>query len=212
MNALVPSDLIENGKLTLNSENKPCLKGKVFDAIVYLYPQFAKEKTLRFLEQYSSNNGKLMLEGVTKNDFNGNNISARFEKIKSNATFRMFEIPKIPEFGIMKNVIQGGCYNMDGSVVLTDYESLKTNVPTTFIVELDGKTYSGNYVGMLAFKSEEGKLTKITSSGLLELKRNGKTVLKFDALTTFYYELNGDEKILTIADKQNRVKLIVCKL
>jgi len=96
--------------------------------------------------------------------------------------------------------------------VLTDYKSLKTNTPTAFSVQLDGKTYSGSYIGMLAFRSENGKLSKITSSGLLELKQNDRMILKFDAAQTLFYEVKGDEKTLTIADKQRKCRPTVCKL
>jgi hypothetical protein len=212
MNALVPSDLIENGKLTLNGKNKPSLNGQVFDAVVYLYPQFAKEKTLHFLEQYASTGGKLMLEGVACNDFYGNNISVRFEKIRQNATVKQFDIQQISNLMISKNTLSNGCYNTDGSVVLTDYKSLKTNTPTAFSVQLDGMIYSGSYIGMLAFMSENGKLSKITSSGLLELKQNDRMMLKFDAAQTLFYEVKGDVKTLTIADKHRKCRPTVCKL
>lgn len=50
LNALVPTDLIENDLLTLNKENKPIMNGHTFDAVVYLNPQYAKPKTLDFIK------------------------------------------------------------------------------------------------------------------------------------------------------------------
>ena len=212
MNALVPSDLIENGQLTLNKENKPTLKGNTFDAIVYLYPQYAQPKTLVFLEKYASNGGKLMLEGRADHDFSGRDIRAQFELLQKNATVVGFDITKIPSLAISKNAIEDGCYTDDRAVVLTDYASLIRNKPKHFDAILNGEYYSGSFIGMLAIQSDKGKLTKITSSGLIDLKRNGKQLLKFEKPQTLFFENKNGEKVFTLVDATKTIRPTICKL
>ena len=212
VNALVPSDLIESGLLTLNTDNKPCLNGRVFDALIYLYPQYARERTIQFLEKYTNNGGKLMLEGEATNDFNGVDISDRFKKIKLKSTVSGFDLTKIQSLNIIENYIKGGCYTADSSVVLTDYPSVKSNKPCNFSAELEGVNYSGSYIGMLGLKSINGELTKITSTGLIELKRENKKVLKFNQPQSLFFETIGHEKVLTLLDELKKVKPIICIL
>ncbi len=212
MNALVPSDLIENGQLTINKENKPTLKGKTFDAIVFLYPQYAKKKTLDFLQKYAAAGGKLMLEGKANHGFAGHDVCQQFEAIAKKANVMGFEVAKISMLGIPKNVIDGGCYTDNHAVVLTDYQSLAQQKPIRFEVLLDGIRYSGSYVGMLALQSDKGKLTRIASSGLVELKRNNATILQFEKPQVLSYENKDNQKDLMLVDSAKKIRPLVCHL
>ena len=79
--AVVPSDLIDNGELKLDLSNHPVLNGHTFQAIVYLYPQYAKRTTLDFLDKFAiSHGGALMLEGEATNDFEGAPVGRQFEQ------------------------------------------------------------------------------------------------------------------------------------
>lgn len=50
--AVVPSDLIDNGMLKLDTQGRPVIHGHTFHAIIYLYPEYAKPSTLSFLDAY----------------------------------------------------------------------------------------------------------------------------------------------------------------
>jgi hypothetical protein len=55
--ALLPSDFIDNGQITIGIDHHPVVNGHRFDALVFLDPQYAKEPTLRFLKHYSDAGG-----------------------------------------------------------------------------------------------------------------------------------------------------------
>jgi hypothetical protein len=105
INALVPTDLIEEKKLTIGANGKPTLKGHQFDAVVFLNPQYAKEPVLQFLESYTKQGGKLMIEGTATVDFNGNNIADRFASIADKATVKQFFIDDITSVALFLDLV-----------------------------------------------------------------------------------------------------------
>ena len=202
-NALVPTDCIENNTLKVNAAGKPEMNGHTFDAVLFLYPQYAKESTIKFLESYVAKGGKLMINGTATTDFMGNDVTNRFKKIYDKAVATSYSIADIPKLGIQKNAIENGCKNEDGSITFTDYISLKLNRPTTFSVNIDGDTYTGNYIGMAAIAaSKQAGLKKFTATGFTELKKNEKIILQFNKPTDILLEGNK----LIIADATKTLK------
>ena len=59
LNALVPTDLIADGRLKINVNGKPQIQGHEFDAVIFLYPQYARKSTFDFLKKYVDNGGKM---------------------------------------------------------------------------------------------------------------------------------------------------------
>lgn len=177
--AVIPSDLIDNGSLKLNSAGRPVLNGHTFRAIVYLYPQYAKGSTLSFLDRYTRQGGALMLEGDATRDFNGEPIGKIFGKIEARARVRKFSVDDIPELGVSNSVLQGiGGELEDGSIILTDLSSLETNQPRTFAVEVNGHRFSGDYIGVFALKAgPDGSIQKLACGGCSTLSRDGRVVL-----------------------------------
>lgn len=211
MNALVPDDVIENGILKLNAESKAAINGRIFNVILLLYPQFMKKETLFFFRDFAQNGGKLLLYGDAQLDFYGKSVDTLFTEIKKYAT--PFDITNIEKTGIEKNVITEGCYTADNSVVLTNYASVVQNKYHYFEVEIDKNKFSGSYKGMLALKCENGKISKIVSTGLKELKKNGKKVLSFDEGRAFFYDVVNSKKCITIFDeKMKKRPKIISKL
>jgi len=207
LNAIVPSDLIVEGKLTLNADGKPVMNGHVFDAVLYLNPQYARELVLKFLEDYEAKGGKLMLEGAADRDFKGNDISGRFNAIDEKATVNGYSIENLAMLGLQKNVLPDGCKNEDGSYVFTDENSLRTASIALFTVNIDGVEYSGKYKGIALIAADQPSgLKKFTAAGFAELSRNGKVILSFKEPVNIYLEKQNGKYELTVADP---AKLIV---
>lgn len=180
-NVLIPSDLIESGKLRLNAEGKPEMNGHVFDSVLYIAPQYARESQLKFLEDYTKAGGKLVLDGEATRDFQANDITARFAAIASRAALTRLDPKEMTRLGVPKTLLPDGCRNADGSYVFTDLPSLKGGRAATFRVNLGGADYTGTYHGLSAIKADrQGNLEKFTAAGFQELQKNGKVLLKLD--------------------------------
>lgn len=200
LNALVPSDVIVDGRLTIRPDGKAVMNGHVYDAIVYLNPQYAREKVLAFLEEYTRKGGKLMLEGSADHDFNATPVAARFAAISSKATVKGFAIADLPKLGIQKNLLPDGCRNEDGSYTFTDRASLTGPEIATFRVAISGNEYEGDYKGIAVISGNGQGVTKLAVTGLKELRMNGKPVLRFAAPTDVYVDRRNGKSSFTIAD------------
>lgn len=201
LNALVPSDLITHHILKIGKDGKPVMNGHTFDAVLYLYPQYAKESELKFLEDYVNKGGKLMIEGKADHDFDANEISKRFKNIYDKATVRGYSVENLSKLGLQKNLLSDGCKNEDGSYVFTDFNSLMGDNIAQFNVNIDGDNYSGLYKGLAVIKADKKNgLTKFGANRFKELKRNGKTILSFQApVDIFVSRINGKLNI-TVKD------------
>jgi hypothetical protein len=175
--ALLPSDLIDAGEITFDSTGHPMVNEHRFDCLVYLDPQYAKETTLRFLEGFTGSGGKLMIEGTASRDFDGNNITGRFQKIAELAIVRGFDTNRLPEISAHTNSLVDGAFMEDGGVIFTDYPSWHLNKPKPFQAILRGHEYSGSYVGVCALKvNEAGALEKFVCGDFSELSRDGQAL------------------------------------
>jgi len=213
LNALVPTDLISSGKLRLDSVGKPVLCGHKFDAIVFLYPQYSKESTLKFLEEYVNKGGKLMMEGQASYDFEGNDITGRMNNIRTKSIEKEFSVRKLSNLGIHKNAIVGGCKNEDGSYVFTDIKSLRNNSSKTSEINVNGDVYSADYCGFFAISADSGNgLKKITGTGLREVRKNGVIILKLNHPADIYIEKQNQIYRITIADQTRTNQLLINKL
>ncbi|OYU54793.1 MAG: hypothetical protein CFE25_12405 [Chitinophagaceae bacterium BSSC1] len=208
-NALVPSDLITEGKLHLNAKHQAELNGHVFDAIVYLYPQFAKESSLQFLESFVDHGGKLMMVGTATHDFEGKDIINRMDLIVDKATVKGFNIAAIPDLGIPKNAIKGGTKNQDGSYVFTDTLGFRKDKPAKFSFQQNGNTYSGNYKGLIAIKiAADGSLEKLAGSGFQNLMKNGQSFFSLSQEADLFFENTNGHSNAIIVDAQKQVQII----
>lgn len=176
--ALLPSDLIDHGQITLDPENHPVINGHRFDALIYLYPQYAKATTLNFLEQFTRQGGRLMLAGTATSDFDGHDIRQRFQAIAARATVDQFDVAAVARLGVSTNALAHGALMEDGSVVFADFDSWWTRQPQAFAVKLSGHDFSGSYTGVCALQAgPDGLLEKMACGGFSELRRDGKVIL-----------------------------------
>jgi len=178
--AVVPSDLIDNGLLRLDAMNRPVLNGHTFRAVLYLYPQYAKRATLAFLDRYTQHGGALMLEGDATRDFDGAPIESDFSKIAARARIKGFSVDKLAQLGVEPSPLRDvGGELEDGSVILTDLNSLETDQPRGFSVEVNGHSFSGAYVGVFALKAAaNGRIQKLACGECGTLARDGHEVLR----------------------------------
>jgi len=179
--ALLPSDFIDNGQITFDAQNHPVVNGHRFDCLVFLYPQYAKDTTLKFLERYTQSGGKLMLAGDATRDFYGNDISSRFDAIAARATVRGFDLNQLPKLGAQTNSLADGAFLEDGTVIFSDFQSWQTKRAKPFSIVLGGHEFSGSYIGVCALKvNEAGELEKFACGGFTELRRDGKVVFSLE--------------------------------
>jgi hypothetical protein len=208
LNALVSSDVIRTGKLTIDANGKPVMNGHTFDAVVYLYPQYAHKDALQFLEKYTAKGGKLMLEGVASHDFVGNDISERFSKIAGKATVKEFDINQLSQLGINPDRNDPYCKNEDGSFTFSEWNAFDSQSETTFTVN-NGKinaelTCQG--FGVVRF-SPTGALQKLAASKFKSLNINGKEVLALDKSSDIIIEsIKGKYQITVIGSNAKVVR------
>lgn len=206
LNALVPTDLINNGTLRINEEGKPEMNGHTFDAVIFLHPQYSKEKTLSFLEEYVNGGGKLMIEGEATHGFQGNDIALRFKQVAEKATITSFDLSKLDMLGIGKNAVNGGCLNEDGSYVFTDITSHRSGKQTIFKIMSGGHEYSAFFSGFAAIDAGEG-LSKFTASGFTELRKNGEVILSLSLPGDIYVEKTQVDYIIELIDPEGTNKV-----
>jgi hypothetical protein len=195
--AVVPSDLIDNGSLKLDQKNRPVLNGHTFQAVIYLYPQYARRSTLAFLDQYTRRGGALMLEGTATRDFDGAPVDEIFAEIAAHARVKQFSpnliVDQIAELGVEKSPLQqtGGELE-DGSVILTDLSSLETSQPKVFSVAVNGHSFSGSYIGVFALKAApDGRILKLACGGCASVSRDGREILRLDHATDVVLNRNA---------------------
>lgn len=211
--AVVPSDLIDNGSLKLDAKNRPLLNGHVFQAVIYLYPQYAKRSTLAFLNEYTRRGGALMLEGDATRDFDGFPVDQVFAEIAARARVKQFSVDRIAELGVEKSPLQGiGGELEDGSVILTDLNSLEAAQPKSFSVKVNGHEFSGAYVGVFALKAAaDGRILKLACGGCASLSRDGREILSLEKATDLVLTRNpagAYNAVLLGQPASNRLKLL----
>ena len=213
LNALVPSDLIVTGQLKMGADGKPVLNGHKFDAVLYLNPQYAREPVIKFLEQYVSKGGKLMVEGNADHDFKGNTIPSRFKAIYDKASVVGYSVDNLAKLGLQKNLLPDGCRNEDGSYVFNDLTSMRTGNAATFSVNFSGDEYTGQYRGLAVIKADKKTgLKKLSATGFSQLTKNGQVIFSLKEPADVYIEKGEKGVKIILADKNKSLKPLVNKL
>ncbi len=209
LNASVPTDLIEDGRLQLNASGKPTLNGYVFDAIVFLNPDYAQKKTTTFIQNFVAKGGKLLIEGKGNYDFNGHDNSAAWKNIAAKAVANSYSLENVAKLGIQKNELRDGVNNEPGAFTFTSIESLKNNTPATFSFEYAGNTFTGTYKGLAAIKVDaKGNLMKLAATGFGAIQKNGREILSLSSGADIFLSTEKGKMNTTIADPSKSVKLV----
>jgi hypothetical protein len=205
LNALVPTDVIEDGQLIVNEKGKAVYNGYEFEAVVFLYPEYAKEKTLHFLEQYVKKNGKLMLEGTATKSFLGQDISMRWNKIANRATVNSFDLKALSRLGINKNNRPNSIKMLDGSYLFSNYENFNKGIAANFKQLFEGHLFEGTYNGYVALQVKNSYIEKFAATIFQELKVNGKVLLLLSKPADVLIEKKDKKYLITIAPKDVKV-------
>jgi hypothetical protein len=178
--AVVPSDLIDSGALTLDVNNHPTLNDHKFSAMVYLNPQYSKASTLAFLDRYTRAGGLLMTEGSATHDFLGHVVTGQWATIAAHAQVDHFDPALLGRLGIAKDALApNGSMLEDGSSLRTDLTSIQKNEPKDLQFSLAGHIYTGSFVGAVALKIDQaGRVEKFACGQCSGLRRDGKTILR----------------------------------
>lgn len=215
LNAVVPSDLIENGTLFLNDENKPALNGYTFDAVVFLNPQYAKARTLSFIADYARSGGRLLVEGIPQKDFFANDLSEWWNGISGNVTAVGYSLENVAKLGVPANVYRNGNSCRDNAVILTDYESLKNDAPTDFSILVGGHIYTGKYQGLVVLGTDaDNQLARFAAGMCSELCCDGKPVfkLKSPADVVLIHDKNGFTITVAGSRQSNKLRYLALNL
>lgn len=208
--ALLPSDFIDDGKITFDAAGHPMIHGNRFDCMIYLYPQYAKETTLDFLDRFTCNGGRLMLEGDATHDFDGRDIRARFKELSVRATVRGFDIQQVGKLGAQANPLDDGAFMEDGSVIFTDLTSWQTKQAKPFAVTMAGHKFTGNFIGVCALSVDStGNVEKFACGGFSELLCDGEPIftLRHPADVVITRDNNGSFHPVIVGPSNNQLRV-----
>jgi len=208
LHAAVPTDVINDGRLKLNAQGKPVLNGYVFDAVIFLDPEYSTAATTKFFQEYVNKGGRLLTEGNATHDFYGKDNSAVWKTIFSKAKATSYSLDNIAKLGIAKNELIDGVENEAGSYTFTSIESLKNNTPATFSFTYQGNHFTGTYKGLAAIKVDvNGNLQKLAATAFSSLQKNGKQILHLDKEADVFSIVENGIMHVTIADEAKSIKI-----
>ncbi len=176
LNALAPSDAIDDGRITLDADGNYDYCGHKFQKLLYLYPQYAKPQTIEALNTFAAH-GNLAVIGSLTHDFNGETVNDEFLK-----PYQIGEDADIAEFlHLTKNRIENGCELEDGSVILADTGYSTERVDRTDRIDVAGHTVDVTYQGVCAVKlKESGKIEKAVAGDCRYLALDGQVLIDTD--------------------------------
>lgn len=199
LNALVPTDLIADGRLQINANGKPQIQGHEFDAMIFLYPQYARKSTFDFLKKYVAKGGKLMVEGSASYDFDGNNVSKQWNEIASKALVQSFKVEEVSKLGVSKREFPNGVLNEDGSYTFTGIKGTQqlTIGKSTFTIDCNGLA--------VIQADESGNLKKMVATSFSSLKKDGKLILSLTKPTDISVVVTNGIADVIVADETKTI-------
>lgn len=78
LNALAPSDALEDGRITVTDTGQFVYGGHTFAHMLFLYPEYAKDATLRFLEDAIKQGASLRIIGSLTTGFDGKPVERSY--------------------------------------------------------------------------------------------------------------------------------------
>jgi hypothetical protein len=203
--ATIPSTWLERGTVTVREDGKVQIKDRLFDAVIFLYPQYAKQASLSFMKELLDKKGALMIKGEATKDFDGNDCSALFAEISERAL--PFDMEQIPKLGVSHNPIPNGTFLQDGSVVMSNYSSVKDKTNTEFTIRIGNDEFSGSYEGVFALKTDKkGRIEKMACGNFKSLRRNNQTILELERPADIFITKEKGKTIITIKGENNKLK------
>ena len=123
-----------------------------------------------------------------------------------------FDVGKIPQLGVEPSPLRDiGGELQDGSIILTDLNSLESHQPKQFSIDLDGHHFSGSYEGVFALKAaKNGAIEKLACGACSSLDRDGEPALRLAHSADLILTRNatGDyEAVVEGSEGSNKVEL-----
>jgi hypothetical protein len=148
--------------------------------------------------------GKLMIKGEAVNDFNGNDCSALFGEIIRQAL--PFDVADISKLGISVNLVLDGTFLQDGSVVMSNYRSVKDKNNTAFKIKIGNDEFSGDYEGVFAIKTNpNGTIEKMVCGNFKSLKKNDETILEIKTPADILLTIEKGKTVITLKGENNEI-------
>jgi hypothetical protein len=120
-----------------------------------------------------------------------------------------FDMEQIPKLGVSLNPIPNGTFLQDGSVVMSNYSSVKDKTNTEFSIRIGENEFSGSYEGAFALKTDsKGRIEKMVCGNFRSLQRNGITILKTETPTDIFLTKIKGKTVITLKGTNNKVELI----
>lgn len=212
LNASIPSDEIEDGRLKLNAQGKPELNGYVFDAILFIGPQYFKPTVLNFLRNYVNKGGKLLIDGEATHDFYGKKLGNTWKEVTGKTVASGYSLTSIGRLGVYKNELKDGVANGNGQYTFTSIESIQQGHLTEFNFTDHGSRFTGTYKGLAAIQVDaKGNLIKLAATSFGSFSKNGKEVFHLSKPADVYISVQGKTMQVTLADETKSAKLVFNK-
>lgn len=206
--ATIPSTWLERGMVSVQEDGKIRIKDRVFDAVLFLDPQYAKQSSFAFMKEILDKNGRLMIRGNATRDFEGENCSSQFASISERA--QPFDIQKMDLIALSPNPVPNGTFLQDGSVIMSDYRSVQEDRSNDFDITVGGHQFAGSYQGVFALKlNEKGQIEKLACGNFKSLKRDGTTILEIGSPADLFMSVEGGKSVITLKGESNEV--LVCE-
>ena len=170
-NAVSTDDAIIDGRITLTDDGKFNYCGHVFEAMLFMAPEYSKPQTVEFLKKAIDVGAKIRIIGTLTRYFDGTEADGSF--LSANTVNYDCDIAN--ELSLPLNDIEGGCRLEDGSVAMSNYESVKNGIPHTAKFDLNGDDYEVTYIGCFAMKADGERLV---CGELVDMKKNGTPYLE----------------------------------
>ncbi|MBE6770283.1 MAG: hypothetical protein E7548_05965 [Ruminococcaceae bacterium] len=171
-NALAPSDAIDDGRITRDADGKFDYCGHKFDKMLYLYPEYAKDKTIAALKNFATADNFAVIGSLT-HDFDGNKVDGGF--LEDSTLPDDADIAK--EMSLTKNKYDGGCLLEDGSVVIADVGYSQKQEEKTVCFTVNGHSVNATYKGVFAIKlKDNGEIEKAACGDCALLEVNGEKI------------------------------------
>lgn len=172
-NALAPSDAITDGRITLQ-DGRFDYCGHKFDKLLYLYPEYSKAEVTEFLESAARKGYDLRIIGQYTRDFEG-----KPARLNMSDEHFLCEAEDIAEaMALRKNDIPNGCILEDGSVLISDYESVENSCDCIARFTCNGNSYEAAFRGVFAMKpGGSNHIRKLAAGKLQYLKKDGQMLV-----------------------------------
>lgn len=187
--ALVPSTKIDSGVLRIDDDGRINYNGHIFKQLLFIGPEYSKVSTLSFLLQCAQNN-LTFIDGKATHDFDGKDCSEMFGRISNYAHVFDFSLPQMLKLGLKKNAIKNGCILEDDTVILSNLDSILTDVSEKFSICIGNYTFTGFYTGIVALRADvvSGEVERFICGGFQELYCNGKKILETKSKCDIIYD------------------------